>query len=80
MSTYTTDDSGIIRHDRRLVLFCAGSLLDPQVFHVAATENDIFVGLIGCCDLLCGVGLATFGAVGLDIFEGDCGIGRVDFV
>lgn len=72
--TYT-DDGWVIGH-RRLVLFwrCRG-LLNPQVFHIAASKHDEVVDLIGSRDFLLGIILSALGAMRLHALQGNSRLG-----
>lgn len=81
--TYS-DNSGVVGHNRRLVLLyrCWG-LLDPQVFDICAAEDDVLIELVRGSNLLARLavlGFAALGSKGADILEGDGGIVRVDLV
>lgn len=73
-------DRRVIRHLRRLALFRCGCLDDVQLLHIAATEDDVFVDLVGAGNLLVRVAFTALGTVRLDIFEGDCRLLAVDLV
>ena len=55
-------------------------LLDAQILHVAASEDDVLIDLIGWRNLFLWAPLPSLRAKRLDIFEGDCGLLRVDLV
>lgn len=74
------DDSRVFGHCRRVVLLDAGSILNSQVLHVAATEYDILVDLVGRRNLLFGTAFAAFRTEGANILQGHCRLFRVDLV
>ena len=77
--TYSKN-SGIIRHFGRFVLRGRGRSLDAEVLHIAASEDNIVVNLIGGRNLLVRVASPTLGAVGRDIFQGNGRLFGVDLV
>lgn len=76
--TYT-EDRRVVGHCSRLRLLFR-RLDDGELLHIAAAEDNIFVVLIGAGDLFGRVLLAAFGAVRLDVLEGDSGGFAVDLV
>jgi hypothetical protein len=72
------DNCRVVWHGGGLVLLDAGVLLDSEIFHIASTEDDIFVDLVRRRDLF--TTSPTFCAEGTDILEGDCGFIRIDFM
>lgn len=76
-----TDNGWILGHSWRwLGLLHAGMFFDAQVLHIAATEDDVLVNLIGRCYLLFRAAFAALCAVRLDVFEGYSRLVRVDFM
>jgi hypothetical protein len=74
-------DGGIVRDDRRLVLLGRCGFFNAQILHITATEDDIFVDLVGWEDLLLGVATsAALSTKGSDILERYGGLFGVDFV
>ena len=78
--TKTYPNNGrVVGHSRRLVLLGARVFLNAKVFHIAASEDDIFVDLVGRADLLIAT-LSPFGAKRTNIFEGNGRVVRVDLM
>lgn len=63
---------------RRFVLL--RGLDDCEVFHITATEDDVVVDLVVWRDLLVGIAASAFGAVRLDVLQGDSRVFRIDLV
>lgn len=61
--THTTDDGWVVGHGRLVLLGRSRTLLDAQILHIAASEDDEVVDLVGCGDLLRGVALSAFRAM-----------------
>lgn len=74
------DNSRVLGHGRRLVLFDARMVLDPQVLDIAAPENDVVVNLIGRCYLFFGSTPPALGAERANILERYGRLVRVDLV
>ena len=79
MDTYS-NDGRVIWHWGRFLLLRLCILLNAQILHIAATEDDVFVDLVRAGLFLRGIAAAAFGAVGGDILEGNGGVFAVDFV
>lgn len=62
-STHATDDSWIVGHRGLVFLGRNRALLDAQILHIAASEDDEVVDLIRRRDLFRGIALAAFGAM-----------------
>lgn len=58
----------------------AGRLLDSQILHIAATEDNIIVDLVRRRDLLIGRGFPAFGAERSHALEGDSRLFRVNLM
>jgi hypothetical protein len=61
--THSTDDGGVVGHGRLILLRRSWALLNAQILHIAASEDDEVVDLVGRRDLLGGVALSTLGAM-----------------
>lgn len=65
-----TNNRRVIRHGwGRFVLFDAGMLFDPEIFHVASSKDDVFIDLVGRCNLILGTTASSFGSERTNIFE-----------
>lgn len=73
-----TNNSGVVGHWRRLLWRCRSRLLDAQILHIAASEDNELVNLLRALYFLCWVRLASFCAMRLDILQGDGRLGWVD--
>lgn len=69
-NTYV-DNGRVLRHGRRLILLDAWVVFDPQVFDIAATENDVVINLVGGCYLFFGSVPSTLGSERANILERD---------
>ena len=74
------DNGRIVGDGRRLVLLDPWAFFDPQVFHIAASKDNVFVDLVCWGDLLLGLPLPPLGAIRNDIFERNGRFLRVDLV
>ena len=79
MATYA-EDGGIVGDGGWFVLLDARVLLDAEVLHVAAAEDNVLVDLVRGRDLVLRPASAALGAVGPDIFERYGRLFGVDFV
>jgi len=70
----STNNCGIVGNRWGDILLCRRALFDPQVLDICATEDDIFVDLIGGRKLVVWVAPATLRAERLYIFERNCRI------
>jgi len=70
--------SRIVRYLRRLIVLGRGWLFNPQVLHIAATEDDIFVDIIRRWYFF--TGPTSFGAKRDNLLERDRGVLGIDFV
>jgi hypothetical protein len=61
----------VVRHLRWLILFGFGRLLNPQIFHIATSEDNILVDAIRSWDFIFWVRATTFRAIRRDMFESD---------
>lgn len=61
--THTTDNGRVVGHRRLVLLGHSWTLLDAQILHIAASEDDEVVDLVGRGDLLRGVALSAFRAM-----------------
>ena len=63
-----------------MLLLLRRTFLDPEVLHIAASEDDVLVYLRGGRDFLFWIALAAFGSPRSNVFERYCGLFRINFV
>lgn len=80
VDTTYVDDGRVLGHGRRLVLLDARVFFDPQVFDIAAAENDVVVNLVGRRYLIFRPTPSALCSVGADILERHGRLVRVDLV
>lgn len=66
------DDGWVIRNSRGLVLLDARVVLDSQVLHITASEDDVLVHLVGGRNLFVWPAFTAFCSEGPHILERHC--------
>jgi hypothetical protein len=74
------NNSRVIGHHRRLVLLDGRVLLNAEVLHVAASEHNVLVDLVGGTNLLFRPSSSALSAVGTHIFERHSRLIGIDLV
>lgn len=65
--THTTDNGWVVGHGRLVLLWRSWALLDAQILHIAASEDDEVVDLVRRGDLLGGIALSALRAMRSDV-------------
>jgi hypothetical protein len=75
------DNGWVIGHSWRLVLLDrARAFLDPQVLHIFAAKDDVFVNLVARSCLVVASTPAPLSTVRPNVLQRDGGLVRVDFM
>lgn len=72
--------NGRIGWDSSWLGFLNRLLFNPEILHITATEDDVFINLVRRGNNLLRSGPAAFGTVRLDIFKRDGRLLGIDFI